>query len=247
MKKPVSMLSLAALILAGAGFIWYFPESRNASVSPELLAAQQVTLTERLGADGAEPSSVDTDTSLPSIVGFLPLAAEAAQNYSDALIEPVDGFADRITKKPFGIYITPETSPVHPDRFTGYHTGVDAEYENVVEDVPVRAIDDGTVVLSRISSGYGGVLVIRHAINGVAVFALYGHLDPASLPAVGTRVRQGQNIGILGEGGGEETDGARKHIHFAMLKKEILDVRGYVLDEAELADWYDPLDFFGED
>jgi hypothetical protein len=33
-----------------------------------------------------------------------------------------------LQKKPFGIYITPENSPVQPENFTGYHTGIDVEY-----------------------------------------------------------------------------------------------------------------------
>jgi len=44
------------------------------------------------------------------------------------LVLPVNQFFARITKKPFGVYITPETSPVQPEKFTGYHTGVDVEF-----------------------------------------------------------------------------------------------------------------------
>lgn len=61
---------------------------------------------------------------------------------------PIADFEGRITKKPFGIYITPQNSPVQPERFSGYHTGDDAEYGDVAADVPVYAVYDGQIVLS---------------------------------------------------------------------------------------------------
>lgn len=82
------------------------------------------------------------------------------------IIPPVTQFKDRITKKPFGILIDPQTLPVQPVRFSGYHTGVDFEYDDVSSEVPVVAIADGTVVRSTTASGYGGVLVVRHTMNG---------------------------------------------------------------------------------
>jgi len=202
---------------------------------------------------------------------------------------PIAEFFSRITKKPFGIYITPETSPVQPDRWTGYHTGVDIEYEDIPGDVPVRAIADGEIVLNKFATGYGGVVVIRHNINGQDILALYGHLDPHFAPTVvgasrdkphfaptvvgasrdkphfaptvvgASRdkphlkyVNQGQIIGILGQGYTEETDGARKHLHFSLIKKDVdstgspqaLDIRGYVKTQEELAGWYDPEEFY---
>src|SRR3990167_7147055 len=38
---------------------------------------------------------------------------------------PISDWLSRITKKKFGQYITPQTSPVQPERFTGYHTAAD--------------------------------------------------------------------------------------------------------------------------
>ena len=58
---------------------------------------------------------------------------------------PVKNFKEGDTKKPFGIYITPEKSPVLPERFKGYHTGIDIE-EIQGEKVPVMAIADGEVI-----------------------------------------------------------------------------------------------------
>ncbi len=171
---------------------------------------------------------------------LLPIA-----NLTNNLVEPVDEFKERITKKSFGIFITPETSPVQPDRFTGYHAGVDVEYDDVADDVPVRAIADGTILVRAHASGYGGVVVIRHIISEVSIIALYGHLDPASfLPSSITEIKAGERIGILGEGYSEETDGARKHLHFSIYTGEKMDFRGYVLTGEELSSWLNPLDLY---
>lgn len=175
---------------------------------------------------------------------------------SSRLVGPVDGFRERIIKKSFGIFITPETSPIENDRFSGYHTGVDAEFTDVIEDVPVRAIADGTILVRAYASGYGGVVVARHIINGTSIVALYGHLDQKSfLPSSIVNVKAGDQIGILGDDHSDETDGVRKHLHFSLhpdrgdeeISPELsqrIDFRGYVKTQEELTNWLNPLDFY---
>lgn len=165
-------------------------------------------------------------------------------NDRETLVEPIAEFKNRITKKPFGIYITPETSPVQPDKFTGYHTGVDIEYDDAASEVPVVAIADGKAVLSRFATGYGGVVVLSHKIEGKDTFVLYGHLDPKTMVPLNSLVKRGEVVGYLGEHKSAETDGARKHLHFAILKMDTLNIRGYVKTTYELGDWHDPLKFF---
>lgn len=163
---------------------------------------------------------------------------------SSQLIEPVPEFEERITKKPFGIYITPANSPVKPERFLGYHTGVDVEYDDRAEEIPVKAISEGEVIRSGTVNGYGGVIVIRHTINDARQLALYGHLDPKSLVAVGKTTTPGEKIGVLGEHQSSETDGERKHLHFAILRKNNVDLRGYVQTKEALNAWQDPRELF---
>ncbi|MBU1119228.1 M23 family metallopeptidase [Patescibacteria group bacterium] len=165
-------------------------------------------------------------------------------NQEETLKYPVDEFDARITKKPFGIFITPSNSPVQSERFSGYHTGVDVEYDDVSEDVSVNAIADGTVVFSGWVNGYGGVTVLQHMIDGQSVQAVYGHLDPDSLLTEGTTVKEGESIGVLGEGGTSETDSERKHLHFALYSGNDLNLRGYVQSEGELEKWIDPVEAF---
>lgn len=161
-----------------------------------------------------------------------------------SLIEPIAEFKSRITKKPFGIFITPQNSPVQPEKFSGYHTGVDVEYADVSADVPVKAIADGVVERSSTISGYGGVVVMRHTIDGQDRLALYGHLEPQSMVKNNTRVQAGETIGRLGDDKSSETDGERKHLHFAILQGTTVDLRGYVTNQSELTKWLDPLSLF---
>ena len=156
---------------------------------------------------------------------------------------PIAQFEQRITKKPFGIYITPQNSPVMPERFTGYHTGDDAEYGDVAGNVPVYAVYSGQIVLSEWVSGYGGTIVLHAVINGEDLYILYGHLNPSSLTPVNSNVTKGEQIAILGQGYTQETDGERKHLHFS-IHKGSLDLRGYVQSQSELSGWYDPLEFY---
>lgn len=161
------------------------------------------------------------------------------------LIEPVSEFKQRITKKLFGIFITPETSPVQPERFSGFHTAVDVEYEDKPNvDIPVRSIADGVVALSTTATGYGGVLVIRHEIKGKARAVIYGHLDPASLPKLGATIKRGEQIGMLGEGNTKETDGERKHLHFGVRSDDDPNIKGYVTRKEELSGWQNPLELY---
>ncbi len=164
---------------------------------------------------------------------------------SQELVKPIAEFETRITKKPFGIYITPKTSPVEPEKFTGYHTGADIEYDDLPnEKILVYAIDEGQVVRSDHVSGYGGMIAIKHKIKNTDYIVIYGHLSPESLPALNSSVYAGQNIGYLGQGYSLETDNERKHLHLAIYTGSDINVRGYVNTKDELAKWLDPIEFF---
>ncbi|MCL5794929.1 MAG: M23 family metallopeptidase [Patescibacteria group bacterium] len=192
-----------------------------------------------------------TPTSQPSVEPSQPTATSAQSITpsqtpisANQLAIPIADFKARITKKPFGIYITPQTSPVQPERFTGYHTGVDVEYQDISADVPVYAIVDGKVVLSERASGYGGVFVIQASIDGKEHNVLYGHIRPSSLPNVGQIYKNGEQLAVLGTGYSSETDGERRHLHFAVLSDIRTDIRGYVQNQSQLSGWIDPLSLY---
>jgi len=163
---------------------------------------------------------------------------------ASALAQPVADFKAGVTKKPFGIYISPQNSPVQPERFTGYHTGADAEYADVTADVPVLAIADGTITYSQWTSGYGGCFILKADINGTPHSVLYGHIRPSTLPSVGHKFKKGGQIAVLGTAYSTETDGERRHLHSAILSNSRIDVKGYVSSESQLSGWLDPLKYY---
>ena len=149
---------------------------------------------------------------------------------------PIAQFRERINKKSFGVYISPQDSPVQPERFKGFHTGVDVEYEDIENDVPVFAVCDGEIVLSKWVSGYGGTLILKCGEN----YYIYGHLNVDSIVKK-TKILKGEDIANLGKGNTIETDYERKHLHFS-INKNSADLRGYVQNEDELDDWENPLE-----
>lgn len=184
-----------------------------------------------------------------SIVSSSPTTSSTASDTTPSpssfstIVAPIADFKSRITKKFFGTYITPSNSPVYPERFTGYHTGVDVEYTDVSSDVPVYAITDGTIVTSEYASGYGGVLVLQTTINSLVRYVVYGHLRRGSMPANGTQVKQNEQLGVLGTGYSSETDGERRHLHFGVATKNT--IAGYVPSLSLLhASWIDPLSLY---
>jgi murein DD-endopeptidase MepM/ murein hydrolase activator NlpD len=156
---------------------------------------------------------------------------------------PLDRAAERVTKKPFGIFITPQTSPVQPERFRGYHTGTDFEIfpEELNADVTVHAICSGTIALKKTASGYGGVLVQNCTLENQPVTVIYGHLKLASISKnTGDNLNAGETIGILGKVYSSETDGERKHLHLGVHKGRAVNILGYVSSQAGLSGWIDP-------
>lgn len=154
----------------------------------------------------------------------------------DAVL-PIAGYASRRTYKSFGEYIS--------DRFRGYHVGDDVEYDENKEDVPVVAIAAGKVRKFGRTSGYGGLAVIEHKVGNETVNALYGHLDlKSSNLKEGDAVERGQFIANLGDSQSAETDGERKHLHFALYQGDDLRVNGYEPKADGVKRWLNPTDFF---
>lgn len=156
---------------------------------------------------------------------------------------PTQNFFSRVTKKPFGIHVSPNSSPVKPEKFTGYHTGVDAEYEDVLTEISVSAVHSGKIIYSGRVSGYGGVVAQSLKYQDSDYIVLYGHLSPSSLAPLGTDVVAGQQIGVLGKGYSPETDGERRHLHLSVIKGSKLNLKGYVPTESALSLWQNPGDF----
>ncbi|MFA5991308.1 MAG: M23 family metallopeptidase [Candidatus Doudnabacteria bacterium] len=181
------------------------------------------------------PSSSNTNTSSPAAVINPKLSIPIA-----------DGLA-RITKKPFGIYITPQNSPVTPEKFKGYHTGTDFETFESEKDTEVEifAACGGKLLLKKSATGYGGVAVQSCVIDSQNVTVLYGHLKLSSISKmVGDSLKAGEKLAILGKGYSSETDGERKHLHFSIHKGTSIILLGYTQNKTDLSNWLNSEDYF---
>ncbi len=155
---------------------------------------------------------------------------------------PLNRPQERVTKKPFGLYVTPRRSPVQPEKFTGFHTGADWETfpEEANREVVVQAICGGPLRSKRIVPGYGGV-ALQDCLRGEVPYTiLYGHLNIENLPVTGTYLAPGDTVGLLGQGGTTATGGERKHLHLGIIKGKSDRVEGYVQNKASLSAWQDP-------
>ncbi len=160
--------------------------------------------------------------------------------------EPIGRAKERVTKKPFGIKVSPNNSPVQPEKFSGYHTGVDfetfPEEQNI--DVPIYAICDGQLVLKKIATGYGGVVVERCDFNGQPITVIYGHLRFTSImTTVGSTIKKGGKLAVLGTGYSTETSGERKHLHLGIHKGSTISILGYVQSPSQLSAWINFADY----
>ncbi len=80
-----------------------------------------------------------------------------------------------------------------------YHLGVDVI---LPLGTPLLAPLDATVVESYYEEGkgnYGGLVLLRHDVNGDVFYSLYGHLNRDKLPTVGTRIERGTPFAYVGD------------------------------------------------
>ena len=113
---------------------------------------------------------------------------------------------------------------------------------------PCMAFADGEIShfgYNPESGDYGNVVITKHDIGGTSVWALYGHLDAASIgdKAVGKKVNAGDVIAWLGTHA--ENGGWEPHLHFqlSLVEPETHDLPGVVSLEHRkqaLLDYPDP-------
>src|SRR3989344_4019456 len=112
----------------------------------------------------------------PPPAGKIQNVVSESQIPATGLNLPLNNVLGRVTKKPFGIYITPKNSPVSPEKFTGWHTGADFEIfpgeEN--KNISVFAICSGKLLVKEFGRGYGGMAVESCGINNQSAMVVYG-------------------------------------------------------------------------
>lgn len=178
-----------------------------------------------------------------SIEGKVKEEITSEENQGVEFFSPLDSPKERISKKPFGIWIHPQNSPVFPERFSGYHTGIDLEIFPGEEDddVEVKALCSGEIFDLKTVSGYGGVVLQSCLYEEQPITVLYGHIDGKRTRfSVGDQMKAGAVLGFLGKGYSEETDGERKHLHLGIIKGNKENFLGYVVSKDLLDQWIDP-------
>lgn len=163
---------------------------------------------------------------------------------------PIENALERVTKKPFGIKVSPGNSPIKPERFSGYHTGADFEVSKSEkhEPIKVRAICHGEILENKLVGGYGGTIVQKSALgngdeNIEPIIVIYGHLDTSEelqIVKPGQFVGEGDVIGFLAPPESRSSGFERKHLHLGIIKGSEIDYRGYVQDRKELDGWVNP-------
>ncbi|MFA6215625.1 MAG: M23 family metallopeptidase [Patescibacteria group bacterium] len=192
-------------------------------------------------APKSEASPV-TGKTINSNISVSATTSDALPKDTETVKEPIKDASSRVTKKPFGLKVSPSNSPVQPERFSGYHTGVDFETFSGEADsvVAIKAACSGTVIYKQRVSGYGGVFIQSCELETKPVTVLYGHLAISSISLkIGDKVAAGELIGNLGQGFSAETDGERKHLHLGIHQGKNIDLRGYVQKPEELSQWLD--------
>lgn len=222
MNKRIVIIAIVFTI--GIGLLLVM-RSKNSQTEPIAPPDQAITTTEALPEKQLDTQASSTTPVTPPTLA-LPI--------SDALT--------RVTKKPFGILIEKKTSPVQPERFAGYHTGVDFEtFPNEQDiDVPVHAICDGPLIVKKRATGYGGIAIQRCTIADKTVTVIYGHLRLSSITAkLNEDISAGTSFAVLGKGFSAETDGERKHLHLGIHKGKDVSILGYVQKKDDLKNWMD--------
>ncbi|WP_209124397.1 M23 family metallopeptidase [Alkalihalobacillus sp. BA299] len=133
-----------------------------------------------------------------------------------ALIVIISSFAFTILKKEQD-FIRPAEGNVtntYGHLLSKFHHAIDIgpmDMDN--PNVPIVATADGIVTRSYFSKSYGNVVYIQHEIKGKRYESVYAHMDSRNVEK-GTKVKQGQVIGIMGSTGQSNVT----HLHFELHK-----------------------------
>lgn len=222
--KHILIILLLLLAMQTLSMLFFADRSGNGfSPEPE---TQQDTGLEAAGQENIAATQIEQE--------------EDVNNNSDPV--PLDNWRQRVTKKPFGIYIEPQTSPVQPEKFQGWHTGTDFEVpeSELEKEIGVKAICAGKVLEKKFVGGYGGVVIQSCSLKNKPVTVLYGHLDLSDNQLTkGDRLERNQAIAHLAAESSYYSGNERKHLHLGIHQGSVIDLRGYVQTKNQLADWFD--------
>ena len=105
-----------------------------------------------------------------------------------------------------------------------YHLGLDIV---VPYDTPMYAPLDAEVYKTgkeNTLGNYGGYIILKHDINRVVFYSLYGHLKTPHLVNVGDEIKAGQRFAHIGQE--NDSGGWFCHVHLQILTQAAIDA-GY--------------------
>lgn len=172
-------------------------EKKRAAAEAARIAQENARKAQEKRTSGAPAPAPSTDNNSDSGSSSSGSASQSPATGSGDFIKPTSGYFT----SGFGYRIHPIT---HKRKL---HAGID--FGNPAPNVPVYAAADGTVIRAAYSSSYGNVVYISHSINGKIYTTVYAHQERL-LVSSGQTVKQGQQIGIMGNTG----NSTGKHLHF---------------------------------
>jgi len=180
------------------------------------------------------------------VVSWLLIGTNQAWSYpvADSVRYPLDDYV--VGENDFGAY-----SLVREDK---WHLGDDV---SATAGTNVFAIGNGIVRHAAIHTGYGGMYIIEHNVNGEKVCALYVHMNFATFTkSAWQEVTKGEYLGRIG--GYSQNGGWPPHFHGGIRKGAYPDnppdnpneyiygdwiFSGYTANESVLDDWHNPTHF----
>ena len=133
------------------------------------------------------------------ILATLTRAPSASQNGSGPAVPETSRV---VFPLPDGSYTNTDSFGWRIDPYTGrraFHAGSDLA---APAGTPILAVADGVVSFAGQRGGYGGLIIIEHAVQGERVASYYAHMYDFGLHvAAGDSVAAGQHIGDVGSAG----------------------------------------------
>ncbi|HBO17126.1 MAG: hypothetical protein UR69_C0002G0219 [Candidatus Moranbacteria bacterium GW2011_GWE2_35_2-] len=235
MKKILAIIIFVIFLVGLNSWVWSnLKKNEIKSANSNIVSISDIQSNASNGNNNVD-GATDTPQEDDPLVDWAPADSQNS-DYNPPLLH-ID-----ISKKPFGILVSSENSPVSPEKFSGYHTGTDFEIamEDSDKDVSVFAVCSGDVESVKIISGYGGVMVQKCTLNDEDIRVLYGHINIDKIfIKEGEYLPSGKEFAILADNASELSGGERKHLHLGIWKGTKIDVQGYVQNESELSKWID--------
>ncbi|MGE3835172.1 MAG: M23 family metallopeptidase [Acidimicrobiia bacterium] len=132
---------------------------------------------------------------------------------------------------PEGTWVDTDSFGWRTDPFTGersFHAGSDLA---AADGTPILAIADGVVVHARFSGGFGGLVIIEHAVRGERVASYYAHMWETGIHVTeGQSVTAGQHIGDVGSSGRSTGPHLHLEIHPGGRGSDPVDATAWLAD-----------------